>query len=109
MDLASPVRVAPLPSHSSLDAMALLLQSISYQYPHSHKVAVAGVTYTFHTGKTAIVGPNGAGKSTMVKLLTGLLAPTSGVIRARTEGGAWVPAEQLPKAVLFQEPSHLHL
>jgi len=89
--------------------MALRLRGVGYTYPHSEKVALSDVSYAFHPGTTAIVGPNGAGKSTLVKLLTGLLAPTSGVISAQLAGGARVPAEQLPKAVLFQEPSHLHL
>src|SRR5918912_830062 len=109
MDLASPVHAPTPPSDPSVDAMALLLRGVSYHYPHSAKVALADVSYTFHAGTTAIVGPNGAGKSTLVKLLTGLLAPTSGTISARLASGACVPAEQLPKAVLFQEPSHLHL
>jgi ABC-type multidrug transport system fused ATPase/permease subunit len=55
------------------------------------------------------VGPNGAGKSSLVKLVTGLLAPTAGAIRARLADGSCVPAETVPKAVLFQEPSHLYL
>jgi len=109
MDLLTAVQAAFPPSDPSLDATALLLQGVSYHYPHSQKVALAEVSYSFARGTTAVVGPNGAGKSTLVKLLTGLLAPTSGAIRARLSGGAWVPAEQLGKAVLFQEPSHLHL
>src|SRR3954452_13743234 len=108
MDFASPVHPAP-PSDPSLDATALLLQGVSYHYPHSQKVALDDVSYTFGTGTTAIVGPNGAGKSTLVKLVTGLLAPTAGAIHTRLTDGVCVPAEQLPKAVLFQEPSHLSL
>jgi ATP-binding cassette subfamily B protein len=108
MDFASPVHPAT-PSDPSLDATALLLQGVSYHYPHSQKVALDDVSYTFRTGTTAIVGPNGAGKSTLVKLVTGLLAPTAGGIHARLADGACVPANQVPKAVLFQEPSHLYM
>src|SRR4051812_36072716 len=108
MDFAPPAHAAT-PSGPSLDATALLLQGVSYHYPHTQKVALDDVSYTFRPGSTAIVGPNGAGKSTLVKLVTGLLAPTAGAIHARLPDGARLPADQLPKAVLFQEPSHLYL
>jgi len=107
VDQSPPVHA--LPDTPPSDALALDLRSVSYTYPHSQKVALSNLSYAFGPGTTAIVGPNGAGKSTLVKLLTGLLAPTSGVISARLVGNACVPAEQLRKAVLFQEPSHLHL
>src|ERR671931_658202 len=73
---------------SPREAIAVHLQSVSYKYPHSGKVALSEISYTFPTGTTAIVGPNGAGKSTLVKLLTGLLAPTSGSIKFHLPGGA---------------------
>ena len=34
-----------------------------------------------------IIGPNGAGKSTLFNLITGNIAPDSGTIRFRGEGG----------------------
>jgi ATP-binding cassette subfamily B protein len=82
---------------------------VSYTYPRSEKIALSEVDYTFPRGTTAIVGPNGAGKSTLVKLLTGLLAPTSGSIRVELPGGACLPPDEVHKAALFQEPSHLYL
>jgi ABC-2 type transport system ATP-binding protein len=44
--------------------------------------AVAGVDLEVHAGEVfAFLGPNGAGKTTTIKMLCGLLFPTTGVIR----------------------------
>jgi ABC-2 type transport system ATP-binding protein len=46
------------------------------------RVAVDDVDLTIEAGEAiAYVGPNGAGKSTTIKMLTGILVPTSGEIR----------------------------
>ena len=45
--------------------------------------ALDGVDLAVETGEmVAYAGPNGAGKSTTIKLLAGLLAPTSGTVRS---------------------------
>ncbi|MFF9018213.1 ATP-binding cassette domain-containing protein [Streptomyces sp. NPDC014870] len=47
----------------------------------SVRKAVDGVDLTVRPGElVSVLGPNGAGKTTMVKMLTGLLLPTSGTV-----------------------------
>jgi ABC-2 type transport system ATP-binding protein len=49
---------------------------------YTENVAVDGINLRVDAGEAvAYVGPNGAGKSTTVKLLTGILVPTSGEVR----------------------------
>src|ERR1700731_379442 len=65
------------------------------------KVAVQDLTLHVPPGELfAFLGPNGAGKTTTIKMVCGLLAPTSGVVRVgghpatRQEAGqllAYVP------------------
>ncbi len=48
----------------------------------SDRVAVDDVNLTIEVGEAvAYVGPNGAGKSTTIKMLTGILVPSSGEVR----------------------------
>lgn len=59
-----------------LGALRTLL-SPSYE----DRVAVAGVTMSLEPGElVGYIGPNGAGKSTTIKMLTGILVPTSGLV-----------------------------
>jgi ABC-2 type transport system ATP-binding protein len=44
--------------------------------------AVAGISFAVRAGEmTGYIGPNGAGKSTTIKMLTGILTPSSGWLR----------------------------
>ena len=52
-----------------------------FSLKRTSKVAVDGVTFAIERGEmVGYVGPNGAGKSTTVKMLTGILVPTSGEV-----------------------------
>ncbi len=49
---------------------------------YEEKVAVDGVSFSLEPGElVGYLGPNGAGKSTTIKMLTGILVPTSGSLR----------------------------
>ncbi|WP_379135517.1 ATP-binding cassette domain-containing protein [Paenibacillus sp. sgz500958] len=48
---------------------------------HIEKIAVQPLDLSIEAGETvAYVGPNGAGKSTTIKMLTGILVPSSGTV-----------------------------
>jgi ABC-2 type transport system ATP-binding protein len=49
---------------------------------YGSKVAVDGLTMDVHAGEVlAFLGPNGAGKTTTIKMMVGLLFPTSGALQ----------------------------
>ncbi|GLX50763.1 ABC transporter ATP-binding protein [Streptomyces hygroscopicus subsp. hygroscopicus] len=58
-----------------------LIGSLSTLFSREHRLvrAVSGVSFEIPAGtKAAYIGANGAGKSTTVKMLTGIMTPTSG-------------------------------
>lgn len=63
----------------------LLLDSVSAGYGTGPAI-IDGLSFTL-TGpeRVAITGPNGSGKTTLLALLTGRLAPRSGIVRVSTD------------------------
>lgn len=60
----------------------IVFSNVSFNYPQHDSFVLKNINLEITAGQhIAIVGENGAGKSTMVKLLTGLYAPTQGAIR----------------------------
>jgi len=52
-----------------------------FSHSYEDRVAVDGVTMSLEAGElVGYIGPNGAGKSTTIKMLTGILVPTSGEV-----------------------------
>lgn len=59
----------------------IIFENVCYRYPNAQVDAVHDFSYKFEPHKClALVGENGCGKTTIVKLLCGLLTPTSGKI-----------------------------
>ena len=59
-----------------------MIELYSVVRTYGDKVAVAGLDLVVRQGELfAFLGPNGAGKTTTIKMIVGLLRPTSGVIR----------------------------
>ena len=62
------------------EGLAAALKSLVRRVP-SETVAVSGVTFSVEPGEmVGYIGANGAGKSTTIKMLTGILVPSSGAI-----------------------------
>ena len=61
--------------------MALLLEATNLSKKYGNTVGLLPTDLTLPSGKIiGLLGPNGSGKTTLIKLIAGLLTPTSGTI-----------------------------
>ena len=58
--------------------MELIIDRLSKQY--KNKIAVDRISLTLHQGVYGLLGANGAGKTTLMRMLCGILRPTSGTV-----------------------------
>jgi tungstate transport system ATP-binding protein len=91
-DMAPPARPAAI--------LPLAVRGLQLRFGTS--TVLDGVSFDLGpSGCTMVMGPNGAGKSLLLKLLHGLIAPTSGTVDWRGQGARDVTARQ---ALVFQKP-----
>ncbi|MCB8880530.1 sugar ABC transporter ATP-binding protein [Acidisoma cellulosilytica] len=68
-----------LPASYLAPDIVLSARNVVKSYGNTH--ALKGVNFDIHRGKvTTLFGENGAGKSTLMKILSGVISPTSGAI-----------------------------
>lgn len=90
-DETQPERMA-LPAPSG----ALVAQNLVFRAPQGERLILAGVSLALEPGEAlAVIGPSAAGKSTLIRLLTGVWAPSSGTVRLdRADLTQW-PRDQI--------------
>jgi ABC-2 type transport system ATP-binding protein len=71
------LRAGPGPGGAGTASAVIETDTLTKRYTHE-VTALDGLTVAFAPGITGLVGANGAGKSTLIKILLGLLPPTSG-------------------------------
>ena len=71
--------------------------------------ALDGVDLDIPTGMFGLLGPNGAGKTTLMRILAGILRPTSGSVRAGDHDAATEAGRAAIKRVLGYLPQELGL
>lgn len=80
------------------------VNKVEYIYPNGIK-ALKGISFDIRRGESiAILGPNGAGKTTLIKLMNGLLKPTSGNVIVDGLNTRSVPVSKLARnvGIVFQ-------
>ncbi len=90
-----------------MDRRAILeIKDLHFFYTPGELI-LKGLNFEIDERSTAIIGQNGAGKTTFVKLLKGLLRPTSGTILLEGRDIAGVTVAQLAKHIglVFQNPN----
>jgi NitT/TauT family transport system ATP-binding protein len=87
-------------------ALAYVCLDVSVEFRLSHGVrkVLADISFELDRGETlAIVGPSGTGKTTLLRVLGGLLAPTSGRVIVNGKSLAGAPDDVV---IVFQDYSN---
>jgi energy-coupling factor transport system ATP-binding protein len=87
--------------------MSIELRNVSFSYGGNTTVLHDLTFSTEQGGFLLVIGQNGVGKSTLLKLLNGILKPTSGQVLVNGIDTATQPTSRLAKeiCVTFQNPS----
>ena len=90
--------------------MNALIETENVSKAYGDFVALDGVSLSIADGElVSIVGPNGAGKTTLVNVLTGLLKPTTGIVRFKGEDIAGIGPVRLAQRGMARAFQLVHI
>jgi branched-chain amino acid transport system ATP-binding protein len=90
--------------------MNTLIETVDVKKAYGDFVALDGVSLAVAEGEmVSIVGPNGAGKTTLVNVLTGLLKPSSGIVRFKGDDIAGIGPVKLAKRGMARAFQLVHI
>ena len=90
--------------------MTALIETENVSKAYGEFVALDGVSLSIAEGElVSIVGPNGAGKTTLVNVLTGLLKPTTGVVRFKGDDIAGIGPVRLAQRGMARAFQLVHI
>src|ERR1700704_5450562 len=96
---------SPVPASAAPIAIELSEASVTFGRGDRAVPALSTTTLRIADGEfVALVGPSGCGKSTILRLVSGLVQPTTGV---RIVGGREVAARGLRRGLAVQNPTML--
>jgi len=74
----------------------LSVQNLSFRYDAYSKYILEDISFEVEKGEyVSVVGENGSGKSTLVRLLLGLLKPTTGEVQQSASSIGYVPQKKI--------------
>jgi len=80
--LTDPEDVGQYPEIARPEQVSIEFDNVSFRYADGEPWVLSGCSFKVDPGESvAIAGPSGEGKTTLVKLLLGILKPSSGIIR----------------------------
>src|SRR4029079_19355537 len=101
----SEFRGTPVPPSGTPIAIELSEASVTFGRGARAVPALSSTTLRIAEGEfVALVGPSGCGKSTILRLVSGLVQPTTGVVIV---GGLEVAARAMRVGMAFQNPTML--